>query len=257
MNVKLIFLIGVALIIAGFCVFSVVYYRSEQDNQHDEYIIKHSALKEVPTDVGGLTLTPVDPSIVKGMIFSFRKFPRAERIGLMFVKEDGFERFRDIISREEFQEEYGYVRRDKDDREKREFGYVCINRDFRNHKRSKQKIFRTAGRRCNVCGRPVVLAKSDPEINIKIGTWYLAFVTAYLRENIEGIDKDKLVDYSIGAYLVGLDQVDEAVTDRRGLGPFLEKLIDEKGGREHIERIKKEAARFRPGLAKKVEKAGM
>jgi len=239
MKIRIALLIVIGIGIIGASVFSVFYYNRGREGQYDELILRYSTLEGEPG------LEPVDPAVVKAIIHVRTNFSpfvtgaNGER-GLMFIPKDGVEKFMGFHGNGD----YVIVNAENE----KEFGFVCPNRSFPNHK-DVQKLYPRAVT-CPVCDRRTVEAIFDWEANIKIGTWYLAYATAYLKENIEGIDDEKLLDYSIEAYSYGLETF-ERVTG--GLKDFsqVEQL------RPDMERIKAEAERFRPRLEKRARKLGL
>ncbi len=255
-KVAILFIIGV--LVVAFTVFSVYYYRIGRNDQYDEYILKYSKLEGEPG------LKPVDPAIVKAIISvrtNFNPFitgPNGEK-GLMSIPEEGVEKFKD------YHGEGDFIIVTPENEKK--LGYVCPNRHFPDHKKAHELYFRAVN--CPVCGRRTVEAIIDPEVNARIGTWYLAYITAYIEENIEGIDGEDLLNFSIFVYLSGLEtlftDIEAQLRSRvkgfengvpreatiRALKPYLDSVLRVEQVRADIDKIKKEAERFRPRLEKK------
>lgn len=241
MRIRVALLIVTVILIAVGAVFSVIYYNHGREGQYDELILRYSKLEGEPG------LEPVDPAVVKSLIYVRTNFgqrlrgPNDER-GLMLVPKDGAEKFMDFHGNSD----YVIVNPDNE----KEFGFVCPNRGFPNHKNAQKLYLRAVRCPVPVCRAITMEAIFDWEANIRIGTWYLAYVTADLKENIEGIDDERLLDYSIDAYVYGLDTFVQATG---GLKNFSQVEKD----RPDIERIKREAEKFRPRLEKRARKLSL
>ncbi len=262
MRIRVALLIVTVILIAVGAVFSVIYYDHGREGQYDEYILKYSKLEGEPG------LEPVDPAVVKAIMYVTTNFvpsargPNDER-GLMLVPKEGVEKFMDSHGNGD---DYIII----NPQNEKELGFVCPNRSFPNHKNA-QKLYPRADR-CPVCGKRTVEAIFDWEANIRIGTWYLAHITAYLKKNVEGIDEEELLSFSIFAYTNGLETVFADIEARlkkqiedpdkdipreviiRSLRPYMEGMLNRQQLRADIERIKREAEKFRPRLEKRARK---
>ena len=270
MRVRLLVLIllGIIVIFAG--LFSVYYYRHGNQDQYDEYIIKYSMMKDNPE------LNPVDPAIVKAIIslrtnFRARIAGNEGEMGLMFVPKDGAEKFKD------FHGEKDFVLTDAENN--KDFGLVCPNRVFPTHTNKLEVFSRAVRKPCPVCQARVIEALLDPEINIKVGAWYLAYLNSYLHENIEDISETQALDFSLIIFNSGLapiladieTQLAEKFQDKMKepgmtvpedvvllyMKSYMEKALQSENLMREIQSIKKRAEKFRPGLENKARKMGI
>ena len=270
MKIRLFILIFLALLVIFAAFFTIYYYTHSINDQYDEYIIRHSLMRNNPE------LKPVDPAIVKALIsirsnFTARIAGNYGEVGLMYIPVDGTERFKD------FHGEKDFVLTDAEN--KKEYALVCPNRMFSNHPNHNELFTRTARRLCPVCNYRLIEALFDPEINIRVGTWYLGYINSYLRENVDGITDEEVSDFSIVAFSNGLNviladienqlesRLKEKLKESGGTVPedvvlhylksYMETALRNENIMRQIQTVKKRAEQYRHGLAKKARTLGI
>lgn len=270
MKIRLVILIFLALLVIFATFFTIFHYRHSLTNQYDEYIIRHSLMRDNPE------LKPVDPAIVKALIsvrtnFTARISGNDGEVGLMYIPLDGTERFKD------FHGEKDFVLTDTEN--KKDYALVCPNRMFSNHPNHNELFTRTARRLCPVCNSRLIEALFDPEINIRVGTWYLGYINSYLHENIDGITDEQAFDFSIVIFSNGLNviladienqlenKLKEKMKETAGTVPedvvlhylksYMEMVLRSENIMRQVRTIKKQAEKYRPGLVKKARILGI
>ena len=249
MKARLVILLVISVVvILGLILVSLKVYSIGQTSRFDDYILQLSKLGPDRS-----YLDEVHPAIVKAIISrrtGFRLLTqngepiRGERgeVGLMYVPEEAFQRYMDYHVNEPF-----YVTRPGG---KKEFAYVCVNRDMANHDKARV-VYESKATKCPVCGQTPVNAMVDPAVNIRVGTWYLAYVTAYLKENTEGLSEWKIKEYAVEAFSVGLETFKKATKD---LTDFSEL---EKARRVDMDKIMNLAKEYSPGLEARAGELGI
>ena len=270
MKARLAILIFIGLLVITAAIISICIYKRSIQNQYDEYIIKYSQMENEPA------LKPVDAAIVKAIIsartnFTARFVGENDEMGLCLIPKDGLEKFLDFHNTDDF------IAVSADN--KKEYGLACPNRIFPNHKNQPAVSPRGTRAFCPVCNSRMVQELFDPEINIRIGTWYLAFLNAYIKENIDGLSDEDASTYSILVFGTGLEtilanietQLRTTMKEKTGestqdlppevviryLKQYLDAALENKQLLDNIQSIKKRAEKYRPGLKKKAESMGI